>query len=68
MHIEKLCGYKGESVGLKEARKHIACYIKGINGASYFRKLAFDAKTKDELINICDNLWANNSFLCKIHN
>ncbi|MDO4503675.1 MAG: tRNA dihydrouridine synthase DusB [Clostridia bacterium] len=56
LHIEKLCGYKGESVGLKEARKHIACYIKGINGASYFRKLAFDAKTKDELINICDNL------------
>lgn len=56
LHIEKLCRYKGESVGLKESRKHIACYIKGISGASYFRKLAFDAKTKDELINICDNI------------
>lgn len=56
LHIEKLCRYKGESIGLKESRKHIACYIKGISGASYFRKLAFDAKTKDELINICDNI------------
>ena len=56
LHIEKLCRYKGESVGLKESRKHIACYIKGISGASYFRKLAFDAKTKDELINICDSI------------
>ena len=57
LHIEKLCGYKGESVGLKEARKHIACYIKGINGASYFRKLAFETKTKEELISLCDKLY-----------
>lgn len=57
LHIEKLCGYKGESVGLKEARKHIACYIKGINGASYFRKLAFETKTKEELISLCYKLY-----------
>lgn len=57
LHIEKLCGYKGESVGLKEARKHIACYIKGINGAANFRKLAFETKTKEELISLCDKLY-----------
>ena len=57
LHIEKLCGYKGESVGLKEARKHIACYIKGIDGASYFRKLAFETKTKEELISLCYKLY-----------
>lgn len=57
LHIEKLCGYKGENVGIKEARKHIACYIKGINGASYFRKLAFETKTKEELISLCDKLY-----------
>lgn len=57
LHIEKLCEYKGENVGLKEARKHIACYIKGINGASYFRKLAFETKTKEELISLCDKLY-----------
>ena len=57
LHIEKLCGYKGESVGLKEARKHIACYIKGINGAANFRKLAFETKTKEELISLCYKLY-----------
>lgn len=57
LHIEKLCGYKGENVGIKEARKHIACYIKGINGAANFRKLAFETKTKEELISLCDKLY-----------
>lgn len=57
LHIEKLCKYKGESVGLKESRKHIACYIKGIDGAANFRKLAFETKTKEELISLCDKLY-----------
>ena len=57
LHIEKLCRYKGESVGLKESRKHIACYIKGIDGAANFRKLAFETKTKEELISLCDKLY-----------
>lgn len=57
LHIEKLCGYKGENVGIKEARKHIACYIKGIDGAANFRKLAFETKTKEELISLCDKLY-----------
>ena len=57
LHIEKLCEYKGENVGIKEARKHIACYIKGIDGAANFRKLAFETKTKEELISLCDKLY-----------
>lgn len=57
LHIEKLCEYKGENVGIKEARKHIACYIKGIDGAANFRKLAFETKTKEELISLCYKLY-----------
>jgi nifR3 family TIM-barrel protein len=37
-HIEKLCEYKGERVGMREARKHAAWYIKGIRGAAAFRQ------------------------------
>ncbi len=36
-HIEKLCEYKGEYVGMREARKHTAWYIKGFRGASRLR-------------------------------
>ena len=33
-HIEMLVEEKGESRGIKEARKHIAWYIKGLAGSS----------------------------------
>ncbi len=56
MHIEKLCTYKGEGVGIKESRKHIAQYIKNIHKASEFRKMAFLAKSKEELMDLCDAL------------
>lgn len=39
-HVETLCRYKGEYVGMREARKHAAWYMKGIRGAASFRKQA----------------------------
>ncbi len=37
-HISLICKYKGERVGMREARKHAAWYIKGIRGAAAFRQ------------------------------
>ena len=37
-HIRLICEYKGERVGIKEARKHAAWYIKGIKGAAQYRQ------------------------------
>ena len=36
-HIETLCAYKGERVGIREARKHAAWYTKGLYGAANYR-------------------------------
>lgn len=36
-HITKLVEYKGEYIGMREARKHAAWYIKGIRGAAKLR-------------------------------
>ena len=36
-HIEALCEYKGERVGIREARKHAAWYTKGLHGAANYR-------------------------------
>jgi tRNA-dihydrouridine synthase len=55
-HIEKLCEYKGEKRGLQEARKHIASYIKDIPGAAMFRKSAFAAQNKKELLVLCSRI------------
>ena len=37
-HIQMLCTYKGERVGIREARKHAAWYTKGIRGAEQYRR------------------------------
>ena len=47
-HISKICQYKGESVGMKEARHHICMYLKGFSGASKFRDEACHLKTLKE--------------------
>ena len=36
-HIEKICEYKGERVGIREARKHAAWYTKGLHSAANYR-------------------------------
>lgn len=48
-HIQKLCEYKGEDHGMREARKHVAWYLKGFKGAASFRKAAGELKTFGEL-------------------
>lgn len=37
-HIRSICAYKGERVGIREARKHAAWYTKGIHGAATYRR------------------------------
>lgn len=37
-HIEKLCEYKGDYIGMREARKHASWYIKGMRGAASMRQ------------------------------
>lgn len=48
-HIKKICEYKGERVGMREARKHAAWYIKGMKGAAQYRKQAGTLSSVQEL-------------------
>lgn len=48
-HIGLICEYKGEAVGMREARKHAAWYIKGMRGAALFRQQVGTLSTMDEL-------------------
>lgn len=48
-HIGLICRYKGEKVGMREARKHAAWYIKGIRGAASFRQQVGTLSSMDEL-------------------
>ncbi len=48
-HIEKICEYKGERVGIREARKHAAWYTKGLHGAANYRSRIGLIESIDEL-------------------
>lgn len=48
-HIEKLCEYKGEYIGMREARAHIPHYLKGFNGAAKFRNEACKVSTLSDM-------------------
>lgn len=52
-HIRMLCEYKGEDVGMREARKHSAWYFKGMRDAASLRRKAGTLKTFDDLIELC---------------
>ena len=55
-HIEKAVEYKGEYVGMHEARKHTAYYLKGFKNAAKLRNLAFSMKTLDDLKELIDKI------------
>lgn len=48
-HIETLCKYKGERVGIREARKHAAWYTKGLHSAANYRSRMGLINSVDEL-------------------
>ncbi len=52
-HIQTLCEYKGEKIGMREARKHAAWYFKGIHGAAALRRKAGTLETFNDLIDLC---------------
>lgn len=53
-HIKKICDYKGEKIGMKEARKHVAYYFKGFHGAAAFRNEAGKLCTYDDLMRLIE--------------
>ena len=48
-HITRIVELKGERVGMREARKHAAYYLKGFPNAAKLRNLAFTMETLDDL-------------------
>lgn len=47
-HCEYLCKYKGEKQGMKEARKNVAWYVKGLRGSAKLRAACGNLNTLDE--------------------
>lgn len=48
-HIVRLCEYKGEHIGMREARKHTAWYMRGLRGAARLRVMCGELRTLDDM-------------------
>lgn len=59
-HIRMLCDEKGEETGIKEARKHMGHYTKGLTGGAMARQKLNFALTYDEILDILSSLAKEN--------
>ena len=55
-HIRLSCNYKGEKIGMREARKHAAWYFKGEYGSADFRRRAGQLCTYDDLQRLAEEM------------
>ena len=55
-HIVLLCRYKGDHIGMLEARKHVAWYIRGMPGAAKLRGLAGTLSSMDDLDRLIESV------------
>lgn len=59
-HIGDLCNHKTEQHGIKEARKHVGWYMKGLHGAAEFRHRAGYLSSLEELDHLIADIIAQN--------
>lgn len=59
-HIELVCKYKGEYMGMLQSRKQIAWYLKGFKGAAAFRNEAGRLCTLNDMYELIERVINNN--------
>ena len=65
-HIKLACELKGEIIAMKEARKHVAWYVRGLIGAPGFRKEAGTLSTLNDLEQLVVKILDTNNGFSKI--
>lgn len=55
-HLELVIGIKGEYIAVREMRKHLGWYVKGLPGAARLREMFNQASTREEALAVLDLL------------
>ncbi|MCL2694493.1 MAG: tRNA dihydrouridine synthase DusB [Oscillospiraceae bacterium] len=58
-HIDLLISDKGENVAMKQARAHIAKYLRGLRGAAVFRNMCANLCTRDDFSELIEKIRCN---------
>ncbi|MFR1517420.1 MAG: tRNA dihydrouridine synthase DusB [Clostridia bacterium] len=57
LHVAYAVAYKGEEIGIREMRKHLAWYTKGFRCAAAARDRIFKAETAEEILTLIDDFF-----------
>ena len=60
-HVDRLIEYKGEDQGVREARKNVAWYLKGVRGAAEYRNRSGMLMTRNDVIKLSEEVLRNAS-------
>jgi nifR3 family TIM-barrel protein len=55
LHMDRLVSLKGEQVAVKEMRKHLAWYLKGLPGAARVKDTIMERTKRDEMVAILND-------------
>ena len=55
-HLELACSFKGETVAIREMRKHLAWYTRGMRGAARIREVINQATTRQQIDSILNRV------------
>ena len=61
MHVDRIIEYKGEEQGVREARKNVAWYLKGVRGAAEYRNRSGMLATRDDILKLSEEVMKNAS-------
>ncbi|WP_239619022.1 tRNA dihydrouridine synthase DusB [Cohnella mopanensis] len=55
LHLDRLSDLKGENVAVREMRKHLAWYLKGLPDSAMVKNSIMDLTSRSEVVSILDN-------------
>ncbi|MOA11713.1 tRNA-dihydrouridine synthase B [compost metagenome] len=55
LYMDRLAALKGEHVAVREMRKHLAWYLKGLKGSSRIKDLIMEETKRNEMVRILEN-------------
>jgi nifR3 family TIM-barrel protein len=55
LHMDRLVALKGEAVAVREMRKHLAWYLKGLKGSARIKDVIMEETKRDDMVRILDH-------------
>ncbi|MGN7360965.1 tRNA dihydrouridine synthase DusB [Paenibacillus sp. SAF-054] len=55
LHMDRLIALRGEAVAVREMRKHLAWYLKGLRGSARIKDEIMEGTKRDEMVKLLEN-------------